>query len=371
MHLLIKRLSAAFKVYVACPNDVPYFAIFGKYAEVLEIPCRKFSVASLIALYKAVREKDIDIIHSHGRGAGVYARLLGAMTRKPVVHTFQGVHLWHLSPLRKFLYLFVEKAFARVTDVFINVSESERKTCENANFYSRKFRVVPIGVEVPPMRRPPLDTREGRVRPDRRRFTLINISRLSFEKGVDVLLKVVKALADSGADFKLLLAGDGPERKKLEKDAKALGIEKYVVFYGAVSDADKLRLLESAHVFMNTSRCEGMPIAVLEAMARSLPVVATDVAGNKDVVISGENGFLFDITRPEEGARRIVELMRTPALYEQMSTGAYRTMTEKFSVETMCESTKEIYMSLLGAVKKKGALPGKAYRDKAAAVNAK
>lgn len=358
MHLLIKRLSAAFKVYVACPNDVPYFAIFGKYAECIEIPCRRFSLSSLIALYRAVREKEIDIIHSHGRGAGVYARLLGAMTRKPVVHTFQGVHLWHLGPLRKFFYLFVEKSLAAATDVFINVSESERKTCENANFYSRKFRVVPIGVEAPPLRR---------VRPDRGRFTLINISRLSFEKGVDVLFKVVKSLADSGADFKLLLAGDGPERKKLEKDAKALGIEKYVVFCGTVSDADKLRLLESAHVFMNTSRCEGMPIAVLEAMARSLPVVATDVAGNKDVVMSGKNGFLFDITRPEEGARRIDELMKNSALYEAVSNGAYRTMIEKFSVETMCESTKEIYMSLLGVARKEGAAPGKAYVNKAAA----
>lgn len=344
MHLLIKGLSADFKVYVACPNDVPYFAIFGRYAECMEIPHRRFSVSALVHLYRAVKKNDIDIIHSHGRGGGVYARLLGAMTRRPVVHTFQGVHLWHLSPLKKFFYLFVEKSLALVTDVFINVSESERATCENANFYSEKFKVVPIGVEVQPIRR--LAAGSGT-------FTLITISRLSFEKGVDVLFKVVKALAESGVDFKLLIVGNGPERERLETDVKAMVIEKYVVFLGAVSDAEKLKWLDSAHVFMNTSRCEGMPIAVLEAMARSLPVVATDVAGNKDVVISWENGFLFDITRPEEGARRIVELMENPALYEAVSKGAHRTMIEKFSVEMMCESTKDIYMSLLGAAQKK------------------
>ena len=251
---------------------------------------------------------------------------------------------------------------AKVTDVFINVSESERSTCLNANFYSkRKFTVVPIGVEVPALRR---------CRPGSGTFALINISRLSYEKGVDILFDVVRVIVSTERNFKLFLAGDGPDRKNLEKSAKALGIERSVVFLGSISEAAKQQLLESADIFITASRGEGMPIALLEAMARSLPVVATDVVGNRDVVIHGKNGFLFDINSPEEGAKRVLDLMKNPAMYEEMSKNAYLTMTEKFSVESMCERTKEVYLSLLGAGKRKGAVRGEVYSDKAVAVNA-
>ncbi len=96
---LIKRLSPSFNFFVACPEDGQYHSAFETYARCVPIPERKFSLSRLYALYRFIGDNGIDIIHSHGKGAGAYSRPLGLMTGRPVVHTFHGFHYGHLSAL--------------------------------------------------------------------------------------------------------------------------------------------------------------------------------------------------------------------------------------------------------------------------------
>lgn len=336
---LIKGLSSTFEIYIACPKDEPYFAIFSGYAECIEIPHRKFSIYRLLSLYKLVNEKKIDIIHSHGKGAGLYSRILGALCRKPVVHAFHGLHHAHMNFVSRFAYLCVERGLGRLTRIFINVSESERASCMKANLYEKSnSTVIPNGVVVPAFRQRPC--RDGA------EFKLITVSRLSYIKGNDVLLDVVKSLTLLTRNFKLRIVGDGEDRERLEKKARMLGIQDNVAFLGFRKDVPEL--LEEADLFLSSSRGEGMPIAVLEAMARGLPVVASDVIGNRDAVMDGKTGFLYDINSPGEGAGKVFRLISEPRLYETFSRNAYLTAVENYSAEKMCESVKNIYMSLSG-----------------------
>lgn len=334
---LISGLNSSFDFFVAAPSDKPYFEIFKKYGLCIEIQHRKFSVRSLISLLNAVKKHKIDIIHSHGKGAGIYSRILGLMTGKPVVHTFHGFHYTHLNPLYRWFYLSIEKLFAYFTDVFINVSESEKNSCLYAGIVSNDRIVVVLnGVQIPTFRKRSLTRKDT---------TFINVSRLSREKGLDVLLCIVKTLSGKYQNFRMLIIGDGPERVSLERKARECGLEKYVSFLGFRHDVSNL--LEQADIYITASRGEGMPLTVLEAMAASLPVVASSVVGNVDVVVHGENGFLFNINKPNEASEYLLELINDNALYDSMSKNAYKTIADKHSLDKMCAEIATIYNNIL------------------------
>lgn len=338
---LISGLNSVFEFVIAAPADEPYFEIFQKYGLCIEIQHRKFSVRSLISLLKTVNKHKIDIIHSHGKGAGIYSRILGLMTGKPVVHTFHGFHYTHLNPLYRWFYLMVEKLFAYATDVFINVSESEKNSCLTAGIVSNDRIVVVLnGVQIPTFRKRALTKKVT---------TFVNVSRLVREKGMDVLLDIVKALSQKYQDFRMLIIGDGPERVSLERKVCGLGIGQYVSFLGFRHDVSTL--LEQADIYITASRGEGMPLTVLEAMAASLPVVASNVVGIVDLVVHGKNGFLFNIDKPNEAAGYLLKLINDYALYESMSENAYQTVSDKHSLAKMCAEIANIYNTILVSTK--------------------
>lgn len=346
MRLLIKRLSSSFSFFVACPENGPYYSEFEKYARCVPIPARKFSLHRLYALYRLIGVHGIDIIHSHGKGAGAYSRPLGLMTGRPVVHTFHGFHYSHLSALGRLSYIAAERALGRLTDVFIHVSQSEKELCEGAGLKCRgKAYVIPNGVDVPL----PVDrkARKGI-------FTIINVTRLAPEKGVDILLDAIKELKRIKDGFRVIVAGDGPEKERLVKKAGDIGISGCVEFVGFRNDVPKL--LEEADLFLTCSRGEGMPISLLEAMARGLPVVASDVPGNSDVVKNARSGFLFSLDSPAGCAARIKGLMDDEALYRRMSEAAYKTALSEYSVDRMCESTMAMYQTTVAVKAKKAAV---------------
>jgi len=341
LYQLARRLSSTDKIYIACPNEEPYYARFSQFAECVEIPHRKLSAASLITLARLVAAKGIDIIHSHGKGAGVYSRLIGVVCRKPVVHSFHGFHYSHLSPVSRIVYLGTERLLGMVTDRFINASESERRVCAEAGLrIDARSAVISNGVDVPAFR----EKAPGAV------FRIINVSRLEQIKGVDILLDIVKELSRITDGFEVSIAGDGPLRAVLEKEAVEMGVADRVVFLGRVPDV--MPLLDSADLYLSASRGEGMPLAPLEAMARSLPPVLSDVTGNRDMVVDGKTGFLFDLDSPVEAARKISALMNDKALYNAISRNAYDSVEANYSVEKMCEKTREVYELALNAVSK-------------------
>ena len=221
LYQLAKGLSSTYKIYIACPNEEPYYTKFSQYAQCVEIPHRKVSVSSVISLIRFVRANGIDLIHSHGKGAGFYARVIGVICRKPVVHSFHGVHYSHLAPLTRFIYKNTERLLSVATDRFINATQAELLVCANAHLsVGARSVVVPNGVEVPAFRaKEPSEI-----------FRILNVSRLEPIKGVDILLDIIGELNRRTSGFEVLIAGNGPLRAELEKKAAELGIAERVNF---------------------------------------------------------------------------------------------------------------------------------------------
>lgn len=150
--------------------------------------------------------------------------------------------------------------------------------------------------------------------------------RLVFQKGVDVLLKALSRMPLCAHVF-LDVIGDGGAKPDLERLARELGVADRVRFLGWKTPPEMPEVYRQLDAFVLPSRDEGMPNVVLEAMASGLPVVATRIAGNEELVVQGETGFLVPPEDPDALADALTTLVRDPSLRERMGS-AGRTLVE-------------------------------------------
>lgn len=162
---------------------------------------------------------------------------------------------------------------------------------------------------------------------------LLYVGRLALVKGLPILLKAIASLKERQLAVHLTLVGGGPERTALESLAQELGILEQLTFAGPQSEAEVRQWLARSDVFVLPSFAEGLPVVLMEAMASSLPVVATSIAGVSELVIDGHNGFLVPPSDVSALVRRIEELTRDGALRQKMGRAGRRKVAEEFDVK--------------------------------------
>ncbi|MDR3358445.1 MAG: glycosyltransferase family 4 protein [Desulfovibrio sp.] len=302
---LLRHMPEGMRACVACPPDYPYYAKYcaavGGKENVFLLPHRKFSLRLLWRLRGFCREKKITVLHSHGKGAGLYSRLLAALTGLPCVHTFHGVHMDRYRPGKQIAYRLYERMMSLLTRSGISVSEGELTQIVASGLMPRsKLRLIPNGVVIPDEKRGGRD--DFTASPP---YAVVTFSRFDYQKNSPVLLDVLYALKDIGRldDFRVTAVGDGSDRQGMLDAAKGTALEDALRCPGA-SDAP-YSFFAGALCYLSTSRWEGMPLSILEAMAHGLPVIASDVVGNRDVVRDGETGLVY----PEGDVRTAAALL--------------------------------------------------------------
>ncbi len=274
---LVKGLEGKVEAYIASPVDEPYGSLFKEIStEWFELPHRKFTLFSFLRLLYFCRERGIGIVHSHGRGAGVYSRLLCLWGVK-VIHTFHGVHIENSNKGKvKFL---LEKCLKYLTMKFISVSIDERELAIFTGIADPDdIVVIANGVDIKSIQKAaPLDLSEYRSEGD---IIFGTLSRLCHQKGIDLLIEI---LATNSFDkkWKFIIAGSGEDELALKEKVKNLRLEKQIIFLGAISRP--YSFLKSIDCYFSTSRGEGLPISVLEAFALGLPCVLSNVIGHKSI----------------------------------------------------------------------------------------
>jgi glycosyltransferase involved in cell wall biosynthesis len=173
---------------------------------------------------------------------------------------------------------------------------------------------------------------------------ILTLANLVPRKGVDVLLAAVAALGP-GLAWRLVVAGDGPERARLESRARELGVETRTSFLGRRED--KVELLQACDLFVLSARAEGMGVAALEAMAAARPVIGTRVGGLGELVLDGVTGLLV----PPEDARALsvalTRLIGDPELCEKLSRAGRARLREGFLAEQMVDAYERLYCELI------------------------
>jgi glycosyltransferase involved in cell wall biosynthesis len=338
---LLSGLRDRFDFYIAAPQEGSYHKRFSELtAGRLALPHRRFSLVALARLVSFVHRNGIDCLHSHGRGAGIYARLTGLLSGVPVIHTHHGIFI-NQGGIKGTLLVFLERILNRLTRKIIFVSPSEMRHCADLGVLdATKSVVIPNGIDISGSIATRFDF-GNRQRP----FRMITVTRLEPEKGNLALLEMVACLKQGVEDFVLQVVGEGEELSSLKEHARRLRVEDKVVFLGGRDDVP--RLLSESDVYVTCSPGEAQGIAVLEALLHSLPVVASKVRGHTDTIEDGVNGLLFDPKRVDSGAECIRRIIDDGELARRLGEAGRRTVIERYSEQTMAAAVAQQYSAIL------------------------
>jgi glycosyltransferase involved in cell wall biosynthesis len=170
---------------------------------------------------------------------------------------------------------------------------------------------------------------------------VVTVARLSPEKDIANLVRAAQIAVRQAHDLRFEIAGGGQCHDQLTRQATELGVAEHVCFLGSVRDVP--RLLSRASMFVLPSLSEGIPLTVLEAMARGLPVVATRVGGVPEVVVHGQTGLLVPSGDPAALAQAILTLRHDPSRRVAMGQNGRKTVEELFNIRRMVSDYETLY----------------------------
>ena len=225
----------------------------------------------------------------------------------------------------------------RKADKIIVLCSQSQQEAQDAGFSRHQILHIPNGVDLSvfvPATQPPAVARN-----------ILFVGRLDKMKGVDILLEAIAELKKSGIKCSCTIAGDGPSKESLQNLAGKLHIENQVVFAGTCSDI--VRHLQAAAVFVLPSRSEGMPNAVLEAMACGVPIIATSVGGVPDIIQNGRNGLLIAPDDIRALSSALASLFTDPELAARIGTRARMDAESLFSLDRITDVYLALYQNLI------------------------
>ncbi|OGL18417.1 MAG: hypothetical protein A3K12_17415 [Candidatus Rokubacteria bacterium RIFCSPLOWO2_12_FULL_71_19] len=348
---VIARLPRAeFAVTVGTPGGGPYMETFRQLgADVVEVASDRLSPGVLGAVVRLVRRRGIRLVHSHGKGAGLYGRLAARAAGIPAIHTVHGFHYSGYPPGLRWGDLTLERGLARLTHTLVHVSESQAREARACGLMpAGRSRVIVNGIDAARVRalagERPLPREALGLPPGA--LVIGTIARFDPVKALGVLLEGLPALAGRFPSVALLLVGQGGEERALRARATALGVHRRVVFAGAIPDA--ARCLPAMDVYVSASLGEGLPLTLLEAMACGLPVVATRVPGHVDVVEEGVTGLLVPARDPGALAQATGALLRDDRRRGVMGAAGRERVARHFSADRMAAEVAALYREALG-----------------------
>ncbi len=299
---------------------------------------------SFIRIVGSVRrflaDRQPDILHTHLYHPNLYGRLASlGLGCKGVVASIHNAYT--KVKLHRCLWNYL---LSRVTDRIL-VSSSE--VYEDVRRYDwvapAKLLRLPYGIPMAEVDSP-LSKEAAKAELGLSGFCLGTIGRLEEQKGQEFLLAALPELKKAIADLQVIIVGDGRWRTRLEEQSRRLNLDDTVHFLGARRDL--ARLYRAMDIFVLPSLWEGLPLALLKAMAAGLPVIATQVSGVVEVIADGANGRLGPPRQPEALASAVLELYSRPELRRRWGEQAQATIRAGYSLEAMLTQLQRLYEEL-------------------------
>ena len=296
----IKESALPVDSYVCAPMGKCYGAFQDLSKKILPLWKICFYLVNVIRIVRFCRKNNIELIHSHGRGAGLYSRIVKLLFPVTVVHTLHGAH--RSQTVQSRIKIFLDRWLKHLTDAFICVSSDEYEQAMTFHLISEeKTNVIVNAVDYRSI--------DNALKKINKRSNSVKgciqiglVGELSFHKGWDLFLNAIirnrEHLLTDNITFSV--AGDGKLRPKLEGLVRENKLTDIVKFCGVYQDI--IQFLADKHIFISFSCGEGLPLSVLEAMSCRLPCLLSDVVGHRSFNCDkGENCvLLFDPENPAE-----------------------------------------------------------------------
>lgn len=298
----------------------------------------KFHLPSILRLKAIIAREGVQVVNTHSgidSWVGAFAARLAGVKL---------VRTRHLNlPLHRRWYNFVHFMAHRI----VTCGEAMRRNLIEAHgFPPAQLASIPTGIDfsrfAPTKARAAMRAELG-VAPSC--FVVLMVAVIRGVKRHEVAIRAFAELLQQQPDALLLLAGEGPMQVDMERLSAELGIAAQVRFLGQRSDIPDL--LQAADAVLLTSRSEGVPQAITQALGLGKPVVATAVGGVPELVLDGETGLLVPSERPDLTAQALLRLVREPDLAARLSQGAEAHARQHYSLEAMLEATERVYAEIL------------------------
>lgn len=296
---------------------------------------------------KGIIDKDsYDVIHCNTPMGGIVTRLAAQKARKKgttLIYTVHGFHFYEGAPKKNWLVFYpIEKFFSRLTDKLVTITQ------EDYNLASKKFhcevhRIHGVGVDE--RRYYPADAKlKSEIRKElgytEDEKLILCIGELLPNKNQEMAIRMMEKLVKDIPEAKLLIAGNGPEKVKLEKLTQELGLDKHVKFLDYCTHLEKYQ--KAVDVGVSCSKREGLPLNVVESMLAKNPVVVTKNRGHRELVKQGENGYLVEVDDVQSMYNYVKKLLKDVNCSEYLGTCAAE-FAESFTFRTVKEELRGVY----------------------------
>lgn len=306
---------------------------------------------ALVKLYRIIRQEKPDIVHTHTAKAGAIGRLASWLAGVPIIiHTFHG-HVFHhyFGKIKTRFFIQFERWLSIITTRIIVISDSQKYDIVT------KFRIapekkvitIPLGLELERfllINNDNFDLKNELTIP-KQEFLVSIIGRIVPIKNHELLLKAIKLLRDQQFPVHLCVVGDGELRNQLIASARDKNILKYVHFTGWRLDMEKI--YSGIDLLALSSFNEGTPVAIIEAMASQVPVVATAVGGVPDLIVHGETGLLSASNDANDFAEKIKQILMNPELKFQIIQKARKSVEQKYHYKRLINDIQKFYEKLI------------------------
>lgn len=292
---------------------------------------------AIYQLRRIVKEENPDIVHLHSSKAGVIGRLACKGLGCKVVFT---VHGWSFTDgipsKKKIIYKFIERRMEPLTDKFICVSKYDYK----------------IGIRDKVLKNPEkacviyngIDYQSDNKKKNQFSYPIkyIMTARFSKQKDQASLIKAFKLVQNNNC--KLIFVGEGPTMNESKELVRKYNLENSVKFVGFQKNVNAY--LNDSDVFVLSTHYEGLPISIIEALSHGMPVIATNVGGNSELVNNKKNGFLVNNINELKDA--IDYFAKSPSMISKMGEHSLELYKSKFMLDSFLKNTQKIYIDLLG-----------------------
>ena len=306
--------------------------------------CR--SILSQLRLTKDIRKRQFDLVHTYGWYPNVFAIPASSLAFRPsIIASIRDAGAYMTNTKIQAL-----KFVCRLADCVVANSSAGRNWLVEQGVNEQKIEVIRNGIILP--RRP---ERTSRLSPVRKEFGIpagtpvcACVGRLVSGKGIDFYLRAARIVLERGRDVRFLMIGAGSSEvnygSEVEMLAQQLKLDHRVIFTGQRQDVPQI--LRDVDIVVHPSLTEGLSNVILEAMAACIPVIATRVGGNPELVEDGRTGFLVPVEDAREIADAICRLLDEPNMAHAFGERARRRVADEFALDRMLGNTEALYLRL-------------------------
>ena len=297
----------------------------------------KADPSALFRLRRELKRLQPDIVHTWLFAANSFGRAAARMAQVPrIIGSERCVDPWKTAA-----HFMIDRQLAKISETITTNSAGVRDFYDSHGVASSKFTLIPNGIETASAIPRPRDEVFADLGVDPERKLILAVGRLWPQKRYRDLIWSAELLGTLRQDTTLVIVGDGPQRGELLRHRDAVSLPAHVRFSGQRDDVPTL--LPHADAFWIGSEYEGQSNSVIEAMQAGVPVIASDIPGNRDLVIDQETGRLVKLGDTADFARQTNELLEDPTTAQQLGTRARHRIAADFSVSAMVQRHVQLY----------------------------